>query len=671
MSTAHSGRAVQSRPRRRAWPFVVGGLVLTIVLLVALWDWDWFRPLVERQASAALGRAVTIGHFDLRLGWTPTAILDDVTIANPPDFPAVPSGAPYLAHIDRLAVTADARAYVHGRRIVLPRIELDHPDVNVARLPDGRANYALSLGGGSSGPGATIGQLVIEAGHAHVVDPALKADFQVNVATRHDQGGPDQVVADADGTYAGQKITGHAVAGAVLALRDANSPYPVDAHLRNGATRLDLTGTVQDPLAFKGTNLKLHLAGASLAELSPLVGFPLPATPDFDLTGQLAYAAKRIRLDDFQGKVGSSDLAGTIAVNPGTERPEVRMDLTSRHVDLADLGGLIGSQPGRVGTPGQTPEQKRAVERAEASPRLLPTARISLPRVKAADFHVRYKGDHIVGRGVPFDSLSATLDIVDGTITLHPVSLGVGTGTIGGDITLTPASADTFHLKSDIALDRVDVGRMLAATGAVKGAGRLGGRIEMTSTGDSVASLAARGNGSVRLMLAGGNLSALLIDLSGLEFGNALLSALGLPNRATMQCFAADLPLRDGVLDTTALLVVTSEADIRVTGDLNLRDEALNYRLRTASRHFSVGSLPADIGIHGTLKDPRIMPNLGEVGARAAAAVGLGVLLTPLAALLPTVQFGTGDKEENACVALVHEEGKRATPASAATPLRR
>ena len=29
--------------------------------------------------------------------------------------------------------------------------------------------------------------------------------------------------------------------------------------------------------------------------------------------------------------------------------------------------------------------------------------------------------------------------------------------------------------------------------------------------------------------MAGGNLSALIVDLAGLEFGNALLSALGVP----------------------------------------------------------------------------------------------------------------------------------------------
>ena len=514
--------------------------------------------------------------------------------------------------------------------------------------------------------------------------PSLKSDFQLTVATQQGDRAGDKpggegaaagagstasrIVATADGTYAGQPIKGQAIGGALLSLRDASSPYPIEMHLENGPTKLDVSGTVQDPLHFKGSNVTLHASGPDMSLLSPLSGFPLPSTPNFDLAGMVDYADRKIRLHDFQGKVGSSDLGGTIAVDPTGTRPIVDMDLASKHVDLADLGGIVGSQPGRVTTPGQTAEQKQQVVKAEASTQFLPTKKISVPQIKAADFHIRYKGDSIVGRGVPFDSLATTADIENGTIHVHPATLGVGRGTITADVTLTPASDDQFHLTSDVKFDRVDVGRMLNATGAVKGAGLLGGRAELVSTGNSVSTLVTHGDGSVRLMMAGGNLSALIVDLSGLEFGNALLSALGLPDRAQLQCFIADLSLKGGKLDTKTLLAVTSEADVRVTGDLDLLREALNYRLRTEARHFSVGSLPADIGVGGTLKSPRIMPNLAELGARAGAAVALGVLLTPLGALLPTVQFGSGDENANSCAAAVQANGKTLTPASAATP---
>jgi len=46
-----------------------------------------------------------------------------------------------------------------------------------------------------------------------------------------------------------------------------------------------------------------------------------------------------------------------------------------------------------------------------------------------------------------------------------------------------------------------------------------------------VADILGHGNGALKLFMTGGDLSALLVDLSGLQFGNALLSSLGLPKR--------------------------------------------------------------------------------------------------------------------------------------------
>ena len=60
--------------------------MVALAVLVAVWDWDWFRPLVAREASAALGRKVTMQHFVLRLGRQAVAVVDGMQIANPDGF---------------------------------------------------------------------------------------------------------------------------------------------------------------------------------------------------------------------------------------------------------------------------------------------------------------------------------------------------------------------------------------------------------------------------------------------------------------------------------------------------------------------------------------------------------------------------------------------------------
>ena len=118
------------------------------------------------------------------------------------------------------------------------------------------------------------------------------------------------------------------------------------------------------------------------------------------------------------------------------------------------------------------------------------------------------------------------------------------------------------------------------------------------------------------MAMAGGNLSALLVDLTGLQFGKALLSALGVPQQTEVQCFVGDLALQRGMLNFKALTLDTGEAITNVGGDLNLSKETIDLALKTDSKHFSVGSLPTNIHIGGTFKDPSIRPG-AEVAARA------------------------------------------------------
>src|SRR5205085_1045098 len=128
-------------------------------------------------------------------------------------------------------------------------------------------------------------------------------------------------------------------------------------------------------------------------------------------------------------------------------------------------------------------------------------------------------------------------------------------------------------------------------------------------------------------------LSALLVDLSGLEFGNALLSALGMPQRTPIQCMIADFALQKGLLNTRTLLLVTKEANVHGAGWVNLRNETVDYKLSTKAAHFSIGSLHTPIDISGLLKHPSIRPEVGEMAVRGGTAAALAVLLPPRARL--------------------------------------
>jgi AsmA family protein len=388
----------------------------------------------------------------------------------------------------------------------------------------------------------------------------------------------------------------------------------------------------------------------------------LPQTAPFRLAGDIDYADKRVRFQHIDGRVGRSDVEGEIGVDPSSGRPQVTADLASRRVDLSDLGGFIGGAPGSAGTPGLTREQRAQLEKAKASSRLLPDAPINVPKLRFADVDLHYKGEHILGRYVPLDNLAAALTVRDGVVTLHPLSFGVGSGQIDGNMTLEPRQENTLHARADIDFRKVDVARLMAATHAFGGVGTIAGRAVIDGGGRSIGDILRNGNGDLKLFMTGGDLSALLVDLSGLEFGNLLLSALGLPQRTPVRCMVTDFELKNGIVTTRTLVLDTKEANVTGSGTVNLKDEAIHLQLKTEAKHFSIGSLPGPIDIGGHLKSPSIRPS-AETVARGAAAAGLGALLTPLGALLPTIQLGLG--EDNDCGALISEAKRTPNAANA------
>lgn len=664
---------VPSRSSRLlAW---IGIPILLLGVLAAVWNWDWFIPVVQSMASKSLGRPVTIGHLHVAPGRHITVTADDVVVANPPQWP---EGDPPLARVQHLTIETALLLYLRGDGLVLPLIAVDHPVVYAAKQPDGTANFKISTGGGSGGTTPKIGKLEITDGTARVVIPKLKADFTANIATRNAQGASDegeQIVADVKGTYAEQQIEAHMIGGALLSLRDKKTPWPIDLALVNGPTKLSLSGTLQDPVALAGANLTLKASGPDMGLLEQLTGFPIPKTLPYQIATKLdLQGLDRIRLTDMRGRMGESDIEGNLEVEPEAQaaepgkkaKPVARADLRSARVKLTDFAGFLGATPGTSTSKNATPAQREAAAKASAGPKLLPDTPIKVPVLTWADVHLNYKGEHITGRSVPLDNVVVRMDLVDGRINIHPLSFAVGKGRLLANADVVPVSDSQVRAKADLKLENVDVSRLMAATHTFQGAGAISGIGAFEGTGNSVATLLGTGNGEVKMAMTGGDLSALMVDLSGLQFGKALLSALGVPEREQIECFVGVLALRRGLLDFQAMTLQTKDSLINVDGTISLVKEAIDLSLKTDARHFSVGSLPTRLNISGTFRHPDIIPGAQGV-IRGGALAGLGVLFAPLA-LLPTVQFGTSAEEDARCGELLRQA--RASAGGAALPKR-
>lgn len=57
-------------------------MLIAILALILLWDWNWFKGPLERAVQARTGRALQIGNLDVDLGRTTTVRGDDIRFAN-------------------------------------------------------------------------------------------------------------------------------------------------------------------------------------------------------------------------------------------------------------------------------------------------------------------------------------------------------------------------------------------------------------------------------------------------------------------------------------------------------------------------------------------------------------------------------------------------------------
>lgn len=634
---------------------VAGGLAMGCLLVVAVLSSSlWLGPVLARQASSALGRPVTMKRLVVRLGSPLTVTADDISVGNPPEFN--PDEEP-LFRAAGLSLQLDPGAYLRRREIVVTSLQMDKPILRLISRPGNNANYSSNPGSGllEHLAGAKFGAVRIREGRARVSLADLRAEFEVAIETADgSEFGPDAIKAVARGTYADQSMAASLMASGIESRVEPSAPWPFQLDLTNGPTRARVKGEVANPLNPLAANLDVAVSGPDLGLLTPLTGVQFSPTPPYELSGKLIYSEGRSHFDDVSGRVGRSDVKGTLTVTRGRDRPLLVADLSSNSADLRDIANLITGGPGTPGTPGQTSDQEERAEQVnrarKSNPRVLPDRPFDLSRLRRIDTKLSYRAENLHGPSTPFDELILRLEILDGVVTLRPLSFGIGRGRLTANLSLNPEPEEVMRARAEVRFEQVDLARLMQAAGGYQGRGALSGTALVTGVGRSIAEILGKGDGSLTLSMREGDLSKLLVDLAGLRLGSALLTSLAGKPRTRVECFLADLSLRRGALSTRTLLLETEDAVTQGRGVVDLGRERVHLRLSTQSKRLTIGVMPGPLVISGSLKDASAAPE-----GRGRGETGIADLL----AALPTIELGVGDDARCERLARQAQRGSR------------
>lgn len=613
-------------------------LVALVLLVIALWDWNWFKGPVERAVQAKTGREFHInGNLDVDLGRVVTVRGDGLTFAN-----AEWSKQPQMASADRAEIDVRFWPLLRGQ-VLIPEIRMTRPDLLLETAPrkDQPGNWDFL--GPSDGKPPVLRRLLIDDGRLQFLDAAGKTDILValNSGKPKNADSAPPLLVKGKGRWQGNPFTLDGNTESPLELSNSDHPFRIHLDGRAGATHAVASGTLTNPFALRTFDLDFMLSGQDMEDLYPLVGLAIPSTPPYKLKGRLKRNNDVWRYENFTGTAGDSDLGGTAQIEVGRERPFLKADLVSKRLDFDDLAGFVGAPPKTGSGESANAEQKAEAAELKASAKVLPDTPYNLSKLRAMDADVRWKAQRINAPSLPLDDMDAHLTLDAGLLQLQPLNFGVAGGDIRSNIQLD-ARKDTIDTRLQASIRKVQLGKLFPdAKLAEQASGGISGDIDLRGQGNSVATMLGSSDGTVAVGMGRGHIGNLIMELAGLDVAESLKFLFTGDRQIPLRCAWGDFGVARGVMTSTALAFDTEDTLILGEGTVDLKQEQLDLLLRPRPKDISILALRSPLRIGGTFKDPSFRPDFKALGVRGAIALTLASI-TPPAALLATIETGPG-----------------------------
>jgi uncharacterized protein involved in outer membrane biogenesis len=673
------------RPRRDGGgphPFrwilgVIALIVLAIVIFLALFNWDWFRPPLARMLSAQLHRPVRIqGHLKVHLlSWTPSATVEGLQIGDP-DWVSRSDGLPERDEADIGSITIKVKLLpLFIGRVILPLVDIERPNVVLLRDRAGRATWDFSNGKAPAKPvkAPPIQDFIINDGALKITDQIRRLTFSGKLAANETASGSNATGfrLTGDGELNAKPFSMRITGGPLLNVRP-DQPYPFDATVSAGDTQLTAKGTIPHPFNLGEAQAALSIRGGNLADLYYLTGLALPNTPAYSISGQFSRDNLIYHFDRFAGRVGASDLEGSLEADTSNAgRPYLRADLRSRVLDFTDLGSLFGATGrNKPSAPHFAMGPGAAAAAAKPTTDLLPNAPLDVERVRGMDADVTYKALTVrASPNLPLRQVSLGVKLDHGLLTLSPIDFAFPQGRLTGSAVINARNAVQTDAV-DMRVSGVQLQEFLTkGSGPPPLEGVLDARAKLSGTGDSVHKAAASSDGEVTLVIPRGVIRQAFAELLGIDASKGLFMLLSKNNHQTdVRCAVADFRVHNGVMQADDIVLDTGVVLVNGQGDIDLNSETINLSFTGKPKQFRLIRIDAPIVVTGRLTSPAFGIKIGRAAVQAGVATALAAAVNPLLVILPFVEAGHAHDAD--CAGLVSTAKGDGAPVkvSATTP---
>jgi uncharacterized protein involved in outer membrane biogenesis len=650
------------------WKWIIIGfcgvivvLIIAVYVILATYDFNSLKPQITKAVWDATGRELTLGgDIRLKIGLTPALAVEKVAFQNAPW-----GSRPEMAKIKRFEVQVALFPLIFGN-IELKRLILVEPDILIETNKSGKSNLEFAT------PKKAVSEKPKEgtSQKREMKLPALVVnEFRITkgqMTYRDGRSGKamvvalDSLTANALGlespvklklkaAYNGEPLEAEGTMGPLAALAGGARPWPLNMTAKAFGATVTLDGAIKDVLAQRGIDLRFAIKGNDLATLEKAFGKSLPLKGPFNISGRLSDPApKTYKVSDLKAALGDSDLAGTAQVQMAGQPPTLTAALTSQKLDIRSMLPETGGS-GTAKSGG-----KPASESGKATPKrdkVFPDEPLPLDALKLVNADVKMQAGQVLLPKLALNNLSLSMNLKDGKLEVKPLKAVIAGGTLDGQLDMQ-GQGKVALLGAAMKIEQLDVGRMLKEVKGIESMeGHLDADVDIKGHGTSVAGLMGSLDGKSVIVMGKGKIDSKYIDLLGGSIGSELPKLLGLSSGSqftAVNCLVSGFNIKDGLAETTALVLDTDQMSVIGDGEINLKNETLNLALNpspkggigtgtTGKVTASLGEIAKAFKLSGTLAHPSLGIDTTQTAVTLGKMVGGAALLGPIGLAAPLV----------------------------------
>ena len=392
-----------------------------------------------------------------------------------------------------------------------------------------------------------------------------------------------------------------------------------------GDYRLDVDGEIGRSRPYFGDDIGITASGPSLRELGVIFGYANFAPLPFDLVVRFDGTETGFNADTFEFRVGDSALQGKMVADLSGEKPDISVDLSSTLLDLRHAQKIL--------TGGEEGDEETTETASDATDRVFSAEPLRLHVLDDANVEFELTADQIRLMSGELSDFELLLKVLDGELTIDPVSFTQREGAMRGRLRLFPID-NVYGLDVSLDIDGVRP-HVLAAPGQdpmdIPPADI---ELSLHGQGNSVAEFVGSSDGYVFVFQDKGRVAMLGRGLMFQDLVSGIVRTLNpLSTRRTytnLDCGILNIDVENGLAAIRNLAMQTDRVTIIGSGSINLANERLNMSIRTKSREgigVSVGSvMNSFLRVGGTIGQPSIEIDPTSSVTTTGAAVATGGL---------------------------------------------